>query len=512
MNEASASHSCVSPSGIALQRAANTHGKLSRTRRDWRLAAFGSSCTALGVACLMLVACSATPVRQAPNSAAAIASATSTAGEPAPPPPPEVSVAAAGSAPAPQITSPWVRLRQSFAMQGCDYNAAVRHWAHLYTQSANGFSASLNEAMPYLLVVLAQLEKRKLPGEFAFLPYIESTYTALASSGDRAAGIWQLMPDTAREAGLRITPEYDGRLDIAASTSAALDLIERYQERFGDWRIVDMAYNAGPYRLMQMIDDTRSDRTAGEIGKLRVHAGTHEHLAKLLAVACVISDPDHYKVELPTPDVDDELVLIELPAPVDLELAARLAGLDMARLRHLNPGFLRARMPANGPFHLLVPAARRQILEQTLGKLPQYVWRDWHAVTLKHEETINLFAGMTDLDASALATINEVAADATLAPGTRLLLPGRAALDSGLVEAVQVPASATPSSTGVVTVRAGDTLWNIARLNNVSVNDLVRWNGLQRTATLHLGQHLRLSAPAAVAGGQVTAVSAPAAN
>ena len=398
-------------------------------------------------------------------------------------------------------------------MPGCDYTPAVRHWARMYTQSASSFSASLHDAMPYLLVVLDQIEKRKLPGEFAFLPYIESTYTPLASSGDRAAGIWQLMPDTAREAGLRITSDYDGRLDIQASTIAALDLIERYEERFGDWRLADMAFNAGPYRIVQLVSDTRGDRTAGEIAKLRVHPGTHEHLAKLLAIACVIAEPDRFKVELPTPDVDDELVLIELPAPLDLELAARLAGLETARLRHFNPGFLRARMPATGPLHLLIPAARRQVLEQTLGKLPQYAWRDWHTVTLKQNETIELFASQNDLDASALATINSVSTNANLPPGTRLLLPGRAAIDSGVAEAV--PSAPSRQQRGeVFTVRAGDTLWNIARLNNVTLDELLRWNGLNRASTLHLGQRLHLSAPVAAAGSQSTAAAAaaPAAN
>ena len=416
------------------------------------------------------------------------------------------------AAPVPLLAaSPWERLRRRFAMQGCDYNAAVKHWAHLYTQSANGFAASMSESMPFLLVVLEQIERRNVPAEFAFLPYIESNYTALASSGDRAAGIWQLMPDTAREAGLRMTAEYDGRLDVYASTTAALDLVERYQERFGDWRIADMAFNAGPYGIMQLVSDNRSDRTASELGRLRVHAGTHEHLAKLLAVACVISYPQKYKVELPDPDSDDELALIELPAPLDLELAARLAGIDSARLHHFNPGFLRARMPANGPFHLLIPTARRQVLEQTLGKLPQYAWRDWHVVTLKQNETISLFATQSDLDASALATINAVTPDAPLAPGTRLLLPGRATMDSAIVDVVPQAAPVTVSN-GVFTVHAGDTLWGIARLNNVPLDQLMRWNGLSRTATLHLGQRLRLSAPEPPVGGQSTVLAAPAAN
>ena len=133
-------------------------------------------------------------------------------------------------------------------MPGCDYNPEVRRWAHMFTQSPAQFSASLSEAMPFLLIVLDEIEQRDLPGEFAFLPYIESTYTAVAAYGDRPPASGRLMPDTARETGLRITPDYDGRLDIYASTTAALDLLERYQQEFGDWRLADMAFNAGELR------------------------------------------------------------------------------------------------------------------------------------------------------------------------------------------------------------------------------------------------------------------------
>lgn len=392
-------------------------------------------------------------------------------------------------------------------MPGCDYSPAVYHWARLYSQGANQFSASLSQIMPFMLLVLDQLEQRDLPGEFAFLPYIESNYTPLASSGDRAAGIWQLMPDTAREAGLRIVPDYDGRLDIAASTDAALDLLERYEQKFGDWRLADMAYNAGEYGVTQQVGGNKATRSAAELGRLRLHAGTHEHLAKLLAVACVVSDPQRFHVELPDPDPDDTLALIEFPAPVDLGLAARLAQIDDARLRRLNPGLLHARMPAGGPFHLLVPASRRPAIERTLGKLPQYAWRDWHEVSLKQPETLSLFATANDMDLSALAAINNVAADAPLAPGTRLLLPGRAGTSSELVQDLTPPA-VQESAPGVLSVHAGDTLWGIAHHYGLRVDDLLRWNGLPRNTTLHLGQRLHL-APADV-GGVATTAAAPA--
>jgi membrane-bound lytic murein transglycosylase D len=469
----------------------------ARTRKreisdnDWRLAAVSGSCALVGSACLVLAACSGNPAKPAHTDASAtsapeVASAPSATTPPAPP--------AAQSAPSPMPTSPWVRLRQQFTLSGCDYNPAVSQWSHRFSRDAAGFSASLTQAMPFLLVVLDQIEQRKMPGEFAFLPYIESNYTALASSGDRSAGIWQLMPDTAREAGLRITREYDGRLDVYASTVAALDLLERYDEQFGDWRLADMAFNAGEYRLRDLRRDNSDPPTATELAHLRVHARTHAHLAKLLAVSCIIADPERFNVELPEPQSGDELVALDLPAPADLALVARTADVDTAALKHLNPGYLRGHMPDSGPFRLLLPAAKRDAVASALDKVPRTLWHEWHAIVLQQEEHLDILAGAYGLDANALAAANAMAGDASLPAGTHLLVPGRAAGNGRVQVAIaEVEAAADRSSAHVV--RAGDTLWSIARSARVHLADLLAWNGLRGDSTLHLGQRLRLHAP-----------------
>ena len=378
-------------------------------------------------------------------------------------------------------------------MPGCDYSPAVQRWAHTYTAAPKWFTSSLSDAMPYLLIVIEQLERRDLPGEFAFLPYVESTYTPIPSVGDRAAGMWQLMPATAREAGLRINADYDGRLDVYSATVAALDLIEQYQQEFGDWRLADMAFNAGENAVKPFAINHAAQMGAHELGGLRLPAATHEHLAKLIALSCVISDPARYRVTLPEPRTDDELVLLELPAPVDLRLAARLAGLDESRLRHFNPGFVRGHMPAEGPFRLLIPASQRAGVEQTLGKLPQYAWREWHEATLKQTEMLDTFAVLADLDPSALGTINHADAREPLPPGTRLLLPGHGVSDDVVSVTPAAPdTSAVPNS---FVVQSGDTLWDIARRYNIGIDNLLRWNNLQRNTMLRLGQRIRLTAP-----------------
>ena len=467
------------------------------------MAALGGSCCALGVACLLLVACSGNPSR--PETAAP---------KPTESAPAEVVRPVAESPAAQQtagvaVTSPWPRLRRRMMMPGCEYNAAVRQAAHSFTQSTVRFEASLSEAMPYLLVVLDEIERRNLPGEFAFLPYIESTYIPFATTGDRAAGIWQLMPDTAREVGIRIGAEYDGRLDIAASTNAALDLLERYSEVFGDWRLADLAYNAGEYGVRNVAGTDPAQRSANQVARLRLDPGTHRHLAKLLAVACIVENPDRFHVELPEPTSDDVLALVEFPAPVDFGLAARISGVDVSQMRRFNPGYLRGRMPDGGPCRLLVPADARQRLESTLATLPRPLWRDWHEVVLRQPETLDVLASANDLDTRALAAVNRLRVDATLDAGAHLLLPGRAGPAELLASVVAVPPEPPPVET-VHVVRRGDTPWSIAHQRHVRLDDLLRWNGLNSRSTLHVGQRLRLGIPDSDTAGAATAASASA--
>jgi membrane-bound lytic murein transglycosylase D len=467
------------------------------TSGNWRLAAFGTGCTVIGGACVLLAACGTNPGK--PSWSQALPDSTT-------PSAPELLLAdrLTESANVSNSSPPWARLRQGFALQDCDYNAQVTQWSRRFSRDAAGFAASLSQSMPFLLVVAAEVEKRGMPAEFVFLPYIESNYAALASSGDRAAGIWQLMPDTAREAGLTITRDYDGRLDIAASTTAALDLLERYHEEFGDWRLADMAFNAGEYGIKDLRGNNSDAPSPDELARLRAPAHTHEHLAKLLAVSCVVAEPERFHVELPESQPEDELALLDLPGPVDLGLIARIAGIEPAQIKRVNPAYPAGRMPEHGPGHLLLPAAHRDRVAAVLDKLPRSAWAQWHEIALQHDEDFGVLAAAHGVDVETLRAVNAIAGDAVPA-GTRLLVPGRADNSRAQATIARVETLIEHSATHIV--HTGDTLWSIARSAGVRLVDLLSWNGLHQDATLHLGQRLRLHAPE---GASSTAsVSAP---
>lgn len=445
------------------------------------------------MACVLLAACSGTPVK--PSVPPPTEIATVLPPPPATPPAQQTPVPEISDSPASDaVESPWPHLRQRYAMPGCNYSPAVQRFAKMMAQSPRHLSAALRQAMPFVLIATAQIEKFDMPGEFAFLPWVESSYTMIPPNGDSAAGMWQLMPETARELGLRIDDEYDGRLDAYISSQTALVLLKQYDEEFGDWRLANMAFNAGVNSVRQAL--TSNSTTIAKGGHPYLNQTNDEHLTKLLAMACIVSMPSRYGVTLPEPQKDDVAALIELPAPLDLRLAAEIGNMDYAQMRRWNPAYLKGRMPDGGPYHLLVPEQRRALIERTLGMLPQYTWRDWRDMKLQQPQTIDTLAMAYDLDPQALATINHVDPDATLPAGRRLLLPGR---DNNLVAGVTAVSAATATAgtaeAGSCTVREGDTLWDIARRYRLRVEDLMLWNRLSRSSTLQLGQHLRLAAP-----------------
>ncbi len=88
-----------------------------------------------------------------------------------------------------------------------------------------------------------------LPIQLKYLAVVESGMLSNAKSGEGARGLWQLMPMTARELGLRVSGKTDERLHTYRSTVAAAKYLRSLYAQFGDWLLVLAAYNGGPGKV-----------------------------------------------------------------------------------------------------------------------------------------------------------------------------------------------------------------------------------------------------------------------
>ncbi|MFR4237570.1 MAG: lytic transglycosylase domain-containing protein, partial [Alistipes onderdonkii] len=97
----------------------------------------------------------------------------------------------------------------------------------------------------YFPVIEPIMEKYGIPDDFKYLCMAESGLVPEARSGAGAAGLWQLMAPTAKDAGLFVVTGLDERYHIEKATQAACKFLLDAKNRLGSWTLAAAAYNAG---------------------------------------------------------------------------------------------------------------------------------------------------------------------------------------------------------------------------------------------------------------------------
>lgn len=153
---------------------------------------------------------------------------------------------------------------------------------------------SLQRMKNYEDVVGLHLQKYGVPSEIMAVPIIESGYQNLTQeqSGTpmKAAGLWQFIPSTARNFGLRVDGQKDDRLDIALNTDAAMRLLQADKLRFNDWHLSVLAYNMGEDAVQKGINATGS-RDAWTLIR-NGYEGDKDYLPKLIAAILIMKNPE----------------------------------------------------------------------------------------------------------------------------------------------------------------------------------------------------------------------------
>ena len=99
---------------------------------------------------------------------------------------------------------------------------------------ADQYKAALERHGIYGPMVVSTLKKAGLPTDIQYLPFVESSYRPTANSRVGAAGMWQIMPRTARTLGLKISSTVDERLDPELATAAAARYLLNSRQKLGD--------------------------------------------------------------------------------------------------------------------------------------------------------------------------------------------------------------------------------------------------------------------------------------
>jgi membrane-bound lytic murein transglycosylase D len=154
--------------------------------------------------------------------------------------------------------------------------------------------ARASELLPRLRAAFAA---EGVPPELVWLAEAESTFNPSARSPVGARGLFQLMPDTAKELGLS-TFLPDDRTDPEKSARAAARLLRANYEKFGSWPLAIAGYNAGAGRIARLLDKT-TVRTYASIAAA-LPAETRLYVPKVCALVAVRGGVAPEKIPAPT--------------------------------------------------------------------------------------------------------------------------------------------------------------------------------------------------------------------
>ena len=376
----------------------------------------------------------------------------------------------------------WERIRRELTIKiPDDQIAATSIYRERLYKNQSAVNRISKSGQRYLFHTLSRAQELDLPVELALLPFVESEFDPYAKSVDGATGIWQFMPATGKEWGLKSNWWYDGKKDVLASTEAALKFLSYLHQKFDeDWLLAMAAYNTGPTRVNRAIKKNKTQDKGIRFWDLDLPKETTAYVPKLLVLCELINNPKSFEVNLPSIANRPYFQRVKIPGQLDLMQAADLAGLKPETIYELNPGFNQWATDPSGPHYLLLPIGVSDRFITQLESLDENDLVRWDRYKIRRGDSLSRIASRYKIEVAVLKEINGMNDDLIIA-GKEIMVPrGSAWADK------QSPREQ------LYIVLKGDTLWNISRKFKVSIEDLVLWNELNLEKPLQINQEIKI--------------------
>jgi membrane-bound lytic murein transglycosylase D len=397
----------------------------------------------------------------------------------------------------PQEENLWPRILRSFSLNTNIENARITAQLNWYKRHQGYLDRMTDRARRYMFYIAEQIEVRNVPGELALLPIVESAFDPFAYSHGRASGVWQFIPSTGRDFGLKQDWWYDGRRDIRASTVAALKYLEALQREFkGDWLLALASYNTGAGNVRKAIRKNKRRGKPTDFWSLDLPRETKAYVPKLIALAKLFKEPARYGVTLKPLANEPYFDVVDTGGQIDLAQLADFADTDLEEIYKLNPGFNRWATSPTGPHKVLVPIEKTEILEQNLTSLPPEARLKWKLYRVKKGDSLITIAKKHHTTPEALKQANSIrrnlirAGDQILIPTASRPLKSYSHSANSRLAKIKNTARGKRSLKTEYRVQSGDSFWDIARSHKVGVRELAKWNGMAPGDTLKQGQKL----------------------
>lgn len=392
----------------------------------------------------------------------------------------------------------WQRIKNGYAMPDSNSALISRH-ENWYSSRPDYIKRMVERSQRYLFHIVEEVEKRGMPTEIALLPMIESAYNPNAYSRSSASGIWQFIPSTGKNYGLKQNWWVDNRRNVTAATDAALNYLQKLHGMFGAWDLALAAYNAGEGTVGRAIERNRRLGLPTNYESLNLPPETRNYVPKLQAIKNLMTNPNNYGLEIQTIANSAYFTGVTAPAQIDAHLAAKLAEISYEEFIALNPSYNRPVITKSGDSHeLLLPISAVQTYKNNLAAYdkPLVSWQTYHA---KRGERMDNIAKKFGIQVAQLRDVNGLSSQKKIGKSSTILVPSgnqtnfksteindssssvesTSQLDLASTENNNAEIDPAAQSSVTYKVKRGDHMQAIAKRYGVSVKQIMASNSLK---------------------------------
>lgn len=316
-----------------------------------------------------------------------------------------------------------------------EYRHTVLKWIEYYQgRGRPHMERYLSRSTRFIPLFQTILKKHEMPEDLVYLALIESGFSLRAKSHASAVGPWQFIKGTGTRYGLKINRWVDERQDPVKSTEAAALYLKGLYNLFGSWYLAIASYNVGEMRIQRSVMRYYT-RSFWELAHRRVlPAETIDYIPKFIAAGVIARHPAKYgftNIEFEKAMEFEDYIA---PQTVDLKVLAKELGMDYEELADMNAGYkTRYAIVQSGSATIRIPKGSKEKVGEVIAKTFSNV--RYREVATNYRDD-------------------------------------------------------TPDAAGTYRVRPGDTLYDIARKYNTTVEVLKDMNDIKRGSTIKVGARL----------------------
>jgi membrane-bound lytic murein transglycosylase D len=379
---------------------------------------------------------------------------------------------------------------------GFTINPLIQQYINYYQgRGRSTMESGLRRSGQFMKMSRQIFKEEGVPIDITWLAQVESAWKPKAVSWAAASGLWQFVPGTGRQFGLRQTAWVDERNSFEQATRASAKYLKSLAARYnGNWELAMAAYNTGAGNV---------DRGISRAGTANFWAiypyiaqETRNYVPNILATILIAKNPEKYGFKGIRPESPMAYDVVQVANATSLQLVAEATDSSVDYIRSINPELRRDVTPRGEAYNVRVPGGKAKQFVALLKRIPAERRDSARVISVVPGEDLQNVANRTGVSLAQLQAMNT---GVDLKSTSKVVVPSSGIRLASWRRAK--PGTTEPTAAALTKVRArkGDTIARIAAARNLDANDVARLNGVTPEVELRAGQEIRLPATAAAA-------------